>query len=83
MAKPGGTGPVGPFPSNVADTDDAHDEYDRMRRRLLWKMPSGLYVVGSTDGAQRRNGNDDELGDADLVRPEVDRDRRGADRVHP
>ncbi len=56
MAKPGGTGPVGPFPSSVDDTDEARDEYDRMRRRLLWKMPSGLYVVGSTDGAQRRNG---------------------------
>jgi flavin reductase (DIM6/NTAB) family NADH-FMN oxidoreductase RutF len=55
MAKPGGTGPVGPFPSRVADTDDARDDYDRMRRRLLWKMPSGLYVVGSTDGGARRN----------------------------
>jgi flavin reductase (DIM6/NTAB) family NADH-FMN oxidoreductase RutF len=56
MAKPGGTGPVGPFPPRVDDTDEARDEYDRMRRRLLWKMPSGLYVVGSTDGEQRRNG---------------------------
>ena len=55
MAKPGGTGPVGPFPPHVADGDEAQDEYDRTRRRLLWKMPSGLYVVGSTDGAQRRN----------------------------
>jgi flavin reductase (DIM6/NTAB) family NADH-FMN oxidoreductase RutF len=56
MAQPGGTGPVGPFPPDVADTDDARDGYDRMRRRLLWKMPSGLYVVGSTDGGSRRNG---------------------------
>jgi flavin reductase (DIM6/NTAB) family NADH-FMN oxidoreductase RutF len=56
MAKPGGTGPVGPYPPSVADTDDARDEYDRMRRRLLWRMPSGLYVVGSTDGGERRNG---------------------------
>jgi flavin reductase (DIM6/NTAB) family NADH-FMN oxidoreductase RutF len=56
MAKPGGTGPVGPFPPRVAEADDARDEYDRMRRRLLWKMPSGLYVVGSTDQAERRNG---------------------------
>jgi flavin reductase (DIM6/NTAB) family NADH-FMN oxidoreductase RutF len=55
MAKPGGTGAVGPFPATVADDDEARDEYDRMRRRLLWKMPSGLYVVGSTDGAERRN----------------------------
>ena len=56
MAQAGGTGPVGPFPPSVADTEEAHDEYDRMRRRLLWKLPSGLYVVGSTDGGQRRNG---------------------------
>jgi flavin reductase (DIM6/NTAB) family NADH-FMN oxidoreductase RutF len=35
---------------------DEHDEYDRLRRRVLWKMPSGLYVVGSTDKGDRRNG---------------------------
>lgn len=40
-----------PFPEGA----DA-DEYDRLRRRVLWKMPSGLYVVGSTDKASRRNG---------------------------
>jgi flavin reductase (DIM6/NTAB) family NADH-FMN oxidoreductase RutF len=44
-------GPVPPFPEGA----DA-DEYDRLRRRVLWKMPSGLYVVGSTDGGERRNG---------------------------
>ena len=55
MAQPGGTGPVGPFPPGV-DDDDARDEYDKRRRRVLWKMPSGLYVLGSTDGADRRNG---------------------------
>ncbi len=43
-------GPVPPFPDG-ADPD----EYDRRRRRLLWKMPSGLYVVGARDG-ERRNG---------------------------
>src|SRR5262249_40679944 len=37
-------------------SDEAHDEYDRLRRRLLWKMPSGLYVVGTTDRGDRRNG---------------------------
>jgi len=47
---PAKEGPVPPFPSG-ADPD----EYDRLRRRVLWKMPSGLYVVGSTDAAQRRN----------------------------
>jgi flavin reductase (DIM6/NTAB) family NADH-FMN oxidoreductase RutF len=54
MAQPGGTGPVGPYPAAVAD-DAGRDAYDRLRRRVLWKMPSGLYVVGSTDGGLRRN----------------------------
>ena len=53
MAAAGGTGPIGPFPAGV-DTDEARDEYDRLRRRVLWTMPSGLYVVGSRAG-ERRN----------------------------
>ena len=52
MAAPGGTGPIGPFPARV-DTPEAEEEYDKMRRRLLWTMPSGLYVVGSRAGDQR------------------------------
>jgi flavin reductase (DIM6/NTAB) family NADH-FMN oxidoreductase RutF len=48
---PAKEGPVPPFPDG---TDP--DEYDRLRRRVLWKMPSGLYVVGSTDKGARRNG---------------------------
>jgi len=44
-------GPVGPFPSGKDP-----DEYDRLRRRVLWTMPSGLYVLGSTDKGERRNG---------------------------
>src|SRR5437868_12408179 len=44
-------GPIPPFPDG-ADPD----EYDRLRRRVLWKMPSGLYIVGSTDKGERRNG---------------------------
>jgi flavin reductase (DIM6/NTAB) family NADH-FMN oxidoreductase RutF len=43
-------GPVPPFPDG-ADPD----EYDRLRRRVLWTMPAGLYVVGSTDRGERRN----------------------------
>ena len=43
-------GPVGPFPEG-ADPED----YDRLRRRVLWTMPSGLYIVGSRAG-ERRNG---------------------------
>jgi flavin reductase (DIM6/NTAB) family NADH-FMN oxidoreductase RutF len=48
--------PVGPFPAHVPDEDEARDAYDRLRRRVLWTIPSGLYVVGSTDGGERRNG---------------------------
>ena len=47
MAAPGGTGPIGPFPAHLAATDEARDGYDRLRRRVLWTMPSGLYVLGS------------------------------------
>jgi flavin reductase (DIM6/NTAB) family NADH-FMN oxidoreductase RutF len=49
MAAPGGTGPIGPFPPGV-DSDDEKDAYDRLRRRVLWTMPSGLYVLGSKAG---------------------------------
>src|SRR5262249_54316289 len=55
MAQPGGSGPVGPYPARI-DTAEQQDEYDKLRRRVLWRMPSGLYVIGSTDGADRRNG---------------------------
>jgi flavin reductase (DIM6/NTAB) family NADH-FMN oxidoreductase RutF len=42
--------PAGPIPPGA----DAHD-YDRMRRRILWMLPSGLYLLGSrgADGRQR------------------------------
>jgi flavin reductase (DIM6/NTAB) family NADH-FMN oxidoreductase RutF len=43
-------GPVGPFPEGVDP-----EEYDKLRRRVLWTFPSGLYVIGSRDG-ERRNG---------------------------
>jgi flavin reductase (DIM6/NTAB) family NADH-FMN oxidoreductase RutF len=55
VAEPGGSGPIGPYPAGV-ETEEQQDEYDRLRRRVLWKMPSGLYVVGSTDKGERRNG---------------------------
>ena len=51
MAAAGGTGPIGPYPERVADTDEAHDEYDRLRRRVLWTMPSGLYLSESRAGS--------------------------------
>src|SRR5437588_10216123 len=44
------TGPVGPFPEGVDQ-----EEYDKLRRRVFWKMPSGLFVIGSRAG-DRRNG---------------------------
>jgi flavin reductase (DIM6/NTAB) family NADH-FMN oxidoreductase RutF len=45
---PTADGPVGPFPDDVDP-----DEYDRLRRRVLWSMPSGLHVVGSRAGDRR------------------------------
>jgi len=49
----GSTGePIGPFPPGV-EGPEAEAEYDRLRRRVLWKMPSGLYVVGSRHGEER------------------------------
>ena len=32
---------------------DLPDVDDRLRRRVLWSMPTGLYVVGSRDGRER------------------------------
>jgi flavin reductase (DIM6/NTAB) family NADH-FMN oxidoreductase RutF len=42
--------PVGPFPLGI-ETDEQKEEYDKLRRRVLWKMPYGLYVVGSRSGS--------------------------------
>ncbi|MFZ0058856.1 MAG: flavin reductase family protein [Acidimicrobiales bacterium] len=39
---------VGPFPPG-ADPED----YDRIRRRVLWRMPTGLYLVGSLAAGER------------------------------
>ncbi len=44
------SGIVGPVP----DGRDP-EEYDKLRRRVLWSMPSGLYILGSRAG-ERRNG---------------------------
>ena len=54
MAAPGGSGPIGPYPSRITSDDDKV-EYDKLRRRVLWTLPSGLYIVGSRAG-ERRNG---------------------------
>ena len=54
MAAPGGTGAIGPFPPGV-EGPEQQLEYDKLRRRVLWALPYGLYVVGSRAG-DRRNG---------------------------
>lgn len=54
MAAPGGSGPIGPFPAGVSGPD-AEADYDKLRRRVLWSFPYGLYVLGSREG-ERRNG---------------------------
>ena len=44
---------IGPVPEGRDPQD-----YDRQRRRVLWSLPSGLYVIGShghLDGAERWN----------------------------
>jgi len=41
-------GIVGPVP-----TGEDPDRYDRRRRRVLWSMPCGLYVVGTRAGDRR------------------------------
>ena len=47
----GSTGePIGPFPTGADPV-----EYDKLRRRVLWTMPSGLYVVGSRAGRAASN----------------------------
>ena len=54
MGEPGGAGPIGPYPPGV-ETEEQQDEYDRLRRRVLWSLPYGLHIVGSRAG-ERRNG---------------------------
>jgi flavin reductase (DIM6/NTAB) family NADH-FMN oxidoreductase RutF len=44
----GESGLVGPVPEG-ADPEG----YDRLRRRVLWAMPSGLYVLGTRGGGRR------------------------------
>jgi flavin reductase (DIM6/NTAB) family NADH-FMN oxidoreductase RutF len=49
----GATGsPIGPFPAGVA-SEEAEADYDKLRRRVLWTLPYGLYLVGSRRGDER------------------------------
>ena len=43
---------MGPYPPGV-DGDADRDRYDKLRRRVLWTLPYGLYVVGSRAGDER------------------------------
>jgi flavin reductase (DIM6/NTAB) family NADH-FMN oxidoreductase RutF len=36
--------------SAAADTDTPEDDLDRHRRRVLWALPTGLYLIGSRHG---------------------------------
>src|SRR5947208_15542723 len=81
VAMPVKEGPVGPFPDG-ADSD----EYDRLRRRVLWSMPSGLYVVGSCAGTRRNlmtlNGATQVSFDPKLVAISVEREALTHELVH-
>ncbi len=46
MADAGRSGPIPPYPPGV-ETDEQQLDYDKLRRRVLWTLPSGLYIVGS------------------------------------
>jgi flavin reductase (DIM6/NTAB) family NADH-FMN oxidoreductase RutF len=39
--------------SGPEGADPAGDAYDRLRRRVLWALPTGLFVVGSRAGDER------------------------------
>lgn len=39
---------VGPFPAGLDPL-----EYDQLRRKVLWKLPLGLYLVGTRSGTRR------------------------------
>ena len=81
MAAPGGTGPIGPFPPHV-EGDEAQDEYDKLRRRVLWSLPYGLYVVGQP-GRRPPQPHDPELGHAGELRAQAGRHRGREDGAHP
>ncbi|MDA8380512.1 MAG: flavin reductase family protein [Actinomycetota bacterium] len=52
MSQDAGRAPVGPFPPALAD-EEGRRSYDRLRRRVLWRMPGGIYVLGARDGNRR------------------------------
>jgi flavin reductase (DIM6/NTAB) family NADH-FMN oxidoreductase RutF len=61
----GGTEVVGPVPEGRDP-----DAYDRLRRRVLWSLPTGLYLLGTRAG-ERRNLMTVSLVTQVAVRPKV------------
>jgi flavin reductase (DIM6/NTAB) family NADH-FMN oxidoreductase RutF len=53
VANQGSAGDVRPDVGGANNSDGLEDELDRRRRRVLWTMPSGLYVIGSRAGDRR------------------------------
>ena len=52
-----------PQPRRALPDGVDEEEYDRpCRRRVMWMMPTGLYLLGTRDG-ERRNLDDLQLGD--------------------
>ena len=81
MAGGGSVGAVGPFPAGI-DTPEQQEEYDKLRRRVLWTLPYGLYVLGSRAG-DRRNGMTMNWVTPGVVRAEAARRRHREGRAHP
>jgi flavin reductase (DIM6/NTAB) family NADH-FMN oxidoreductase RutF len=42
--------PDAPEPPDPDTSDRRDDDLDRHRRRVLWALPTGLYLIGSRDG---------------------------------
>jgi flavin reductase (DIM6/NTAB) family NADH-FMN oxidoreductase RutF len=49
MSSPTDSSPTDSSPTDSSPTDSL----DRLRRRVLWKMPTGLYLLGSVAGDRR------------------------------
>jgi flavin reductase (DIM6/NTAB) family NADH-FMN oxidoreductase RutF len=39
-------------PTNTAPTNTAPNDFERHRRRVLWALPTGLYLIGSRAGSE-------------------------------
>ncbi len=50
MTPPPPSSPPPPSPPTPADPASDDEEFDRHRRRVLWALPTGLYLIGSRAG---------------------------------